>query len=228
MFFLNLIRKITILEKISYITSKKHILNQSWKDISFMHWKVDKNLLSKIIPKGLVLDLYEDEAYVGVIPFMMKNVRPRWGPSISFISNFLEFNIRTYVKSRKTKGVFFLTLDAQSMITRIFASNFYHLPYRYSRGYVRGKGKFYSWKSRRLIGDFGLEGSCEGMSEYSYAEKKSLEEFLFERYYLFVTNRGKILKGRIYHKPWKLKVAKSKLINNNFLKSYVGFFIPSL
>lgn len=57
MFFLNLIPKISFLKKKSYITSKKHILNQSWKDISFMHWKVDKDLLSKIIPKGLVLDL---------------------------------------------------------------------------------------------------------------------------------------------------------------------------
>tara|TARA_Y100001970_G_C14237319_1_gene862625 strand:+ start:2578 stop:3285 length:708 start_codon:yes stop_codon:yes gene_type:complete len=198
----------------------KHLLLQNWENLSFMHWIVNKDILERHIPEGLKLDLYQNNAFVGVIPFMMKNVRPRWGPSISFISNFPEFNIRTYVKSRKTKGVFFLTLDAQSMITRIFASNFYHLPYRYSRGYVTGKGQFYSWKSRRLIGDFGLEGSCEGVSEYSLAKKKSLEEFLFERYYLFVTNRGKILKGYIYHKPWKLRVAKSKIINNNFLKSY--------
>ena len=221
MSFLNLIRKIIFLEKISYITSKKHILNQSWQDISFMHWKVDKNLLSKNIPKGLILDLYEDEAYVGVIPFMMKNVRPRWAMSIPFVSNFPEFNIRTYVKAGKTKGVFFLTLDAQSIITRIYATGVYHLPYRYSRGYVNRNSKTFQWKSSRLWSDYSLEGYCESEGESGYAEKGSLEEFLLERYFLFVADRNhKIRKGFIHHNRWRFKKAKAKIVKNSFLESF--------
>ena len=221
MFFLNLIRKITFLKKNSYINSKKHILNQSWKDISFMHWKVDKNLLSKIIPKGLVLDLYEDEAYVGVIPFMMKNVRPRWAMSIPFISNFPEFNIRTYVRSGKTKGVFFLTLDAQSMITRLYATGVYHLPYRYSRGYVNRHSKTFHWKSSRLCGNYALEGYCESEGESGHAEKGSLEEFFLERYFLFVVDRQhNIKKGFIHHDRWRFEKAKAKIVKNSFLESF--------
>ena len=65
-----------------------------------------------------------------------------------------------------------------------------------------------------------MEGSCEGLGEYSYAQKESLEEFLFERYYLFVTNKNKILKGLIHHDPWRLKRAVPRIIKNNFLKAY--------
>ena len=75
----------------------KHLLLQNWENLSFMHWIVNKDILGKHIPEGLELDLYQNNAFVGVIPFMMKNVRPRWGPSIPYISNFPEFNIRTYV-----------------------------------------------------------------------------------------------------------------------------------
>ena len=202
------------------VPKNKHLLVQNWKSLSFMHWMVNKEILSEYIPEGLKLDLFHNDAFVGVIPFMMKNVRPRWGTAVPLISNFPEFNIRTYVKVGKTRGVFFLTLDAQSMITRIFASNFYYLPYKYSRGFVKRKNNFYYWKSKRLFNDYSLEGSCEGLGEYSYAQKESLEEFLFERYYLFVANKNKILKGFIHHDPWKLKRAIPRIIKNNFLKAY--------
>ena len=202
------------------VPENKPLLIQDWENLSFMHWVVNKKILNQYIPEGLKLDLFHNNAYIGVIPFMMKNVRPRWGASVPFISNFPEFNIRTYVKIGKTKGVFFLTLDAQSIITRIFASNFYYLPYKYSRGFVKSKDNFYYWKSKRVFTDYSLEGSCEGLGEYRYAQKESIEEFLFERYYLFVTNQNKILKGFIHHHPWKLKIAIPRLIKNNFLKAY--------
>ena len=117
------------MEKIKQSSENNPILFQKWEKLSFMHWRVDKEIIKRHIPKNLTLDLYENEAYIGLIPFMMKNVRPRWGFSIPFISNFPEFNIRTYVKKGNTKGVLFITLDAQSIITRIYASNFsiYHI-----------------------------------------------------------------------------------------------------
>ncbi len=66
-----------------------------------------------------------------------------------------------------------------------------------------------------------MEGSCEGLGEYSHAQKESLEEFLFERYYLFVTNKNEILKGFIHHDPLRLKRAVPRIIKNNFLKAYL-------
>ena len=202
------------------VSKSNPLLLQKWETLSFMHWSVDKKIISKYIPNGLTLDLYENGAYIGLIPFMMKNVRPRWGFSVPFISNFPEFNIRTYVKKGNKRGVFFLTLDAQSIITRIYASNFFHLPYRYSRGYVIRKNGSFLWSSNRLYKGFELEGSCEGYGEFEYAEKDSLEEFFFERYYLYISSNNQIKSGRIKHHKWKIKKAKPRITKNAFLDSY--------
>ena len=196
------------------------LLLQKWENLSFMHWSVDKKIISKYIPNGLTLDLYDNGAYIGLIPFMMKNVRPKWGFSVPFISNFPEFNIRTYVKKGRNRGVFFLTLDAQSIITRIYASIFFQLPYRYSRGFVKKKNGSFLWSSSRLYKGFELEGSCKGYGEFEYAKKDSLEEFFFERYYLYISSNNQIKRGRIRHHKWKIKKAKPRITKNAFLDSY--------
>ena len=77
-----------------------------------MHWEVSIEKLSPHIPKGLEIDLFDGKAYVGTIPFLMKNVRPRLLPAVPGVSTFPEFNIRTYVKKNGKPGVLFLTLDA--------------------------------------------------------------------------------------------------------------------
>lgn len=48
-----------------------------WSDLLFMHWRVPPELLRRLIPEGLRLDLFENEAWIGVVPFRMSGVRPR-------------------------------------------------------------------------------------------------------------------------------------------------------
>ena len=98
-----------------------------------MHWEVDLEKLRPHVPEDLEIDTFEGKAYIGVVPFMMKNVRPTWFVSTPFVSTFPEFNIRTYVKKNGKSGVFFLTLDAQSHVTCIYAPFAYSLPYRYAK-----------------------------------------------------------------------------------------------
>ena len=106
---------------------RAYSLDQEWKFLTFMHWEVDQEKLAKYIPDGLEIDLYEGRAYVGVIPFVMSNVRPRIAFSVPGISTFPEINIRTYVKCNGKAGVLFLTLEAQSMVTCAYAPRAYGL-----------------------------------------------------------------------------------------------------
>ena len=55
-----------------------HTLRQSWLDLTFLHWEVEPEQLHPFLPAGLELDLFEERAYVGIIPFVMSGVRPRW------------------------------------------------------------------------------------------------------------------------------------------------------
>ena len=66
--------------------------------------------------------------------------------SVPFISNFPEFNIRTYVSKNGISGVLFLTLDAESRITSMYAPWAYGLPYIFAKGKVEENQKVKSQK----------------------------------------------------------------------------------
>ena len=61
---------------------RPHALSQEWRNLTFMHWEVEPSNLEPYIPDGLEIDLFEGKAYVGTIPFQMRNVRPRFLPAV--------------------------------------------------------------------------------------------------------------------------------------------------
>ena len=73
------------------------IMTQTWNDLLFAHWPVDRRLLQEQVPAGLSLDLFEGQAWIGIVPFRITNLAPRGVPSIPFVSAFAELNVRTYV-----------------------------------------------------------------------------------------------------------------------------------
>ena len=200
--------------------SRKHALTQEWRDLTFMHWEVDIEKLVPHIPDGLEIDTFKGKAYVGIVPFIMKNVRPRWFFSVPFVSTFPEFNVRTYVKKDGIAGVFFLTLEAQSIITCKYATSAYGLPYNYAKGNVSKEGNLVNWNTKRNSGDMALSGvtNITGLAEE--AKKNSLEEFLFERYSLYTVRRDKIMRGYTHHKKWQYQAAEVALRENSLTESF--------
>ena len=200
---------------------RKSTLYQNWKHLTFMHWKVDAQLLQKHIPEGLEIDLYNGEAYIGVIPFTMEKVRPRGLPWVPFISTFGEFNIRAYVTKNGIPGVFFLTLDAQSRVTCFHAPRSYGLAYRYAKAKVQVQtDECYSWSSRRRAGGESLIGTTNSSGPMELAVQGSLEYFLFERYSLYTWHQGVLHRAYTHHLPWKYCAAQVEVETNTLLESY--------
>tara|TARA_X000001036_G_scaffold95251_2_gene87881 strand:+ start:11279 stop:11950 length:672 start_codon:yes stop_codon:yes gene_type:complete len=193
---------------------------QSWKHLSFLHWEVDPEKLSLHLPEGLELDLFDGKAYVGTIPFEMKNVRPRWFFSVPGISNFPEFNVRTYVTMDGKPGVFFLTLDAQSRITCFHAPRSYGLPYRYAKCKLTANSEQYKWSSRRSSDGAELKGECKPTGIARSAKQGSLEYFLFERYCLYTFHKGLLHRAYTQHDPWVYKTAEAIIESNSLTESY--------
>ncbi|MCH1481813.1 MAG: DUF2071 domain-containing protein [Candidatus Poseidoniaceae archaeon] len=199
---------------------RRHTLDQEWRFLTFMHWRVDIEKLRPHVPKGLEIDTFEGYAYIGLVPFMMKHVRPSWFVSTPGISNFPEFNIRTYVKKDGIAGVFFLTLEAKSLVTCNFAPRTYGLPYRYAKGSVKKIGENWNWNSSRNHGLFKLAGTTEVIGEQMQAQPGSLEEFLFERYSLYTSHKGSLRRGYTHHNKWKFQLAKVDLTENSLTESF--------
>lgn len=102
---------------------------QEWNDALFLHFEVDFNILRKLVPKNLNIDSSEGKYYVSVVAFKMEKIRPRNLPSVRFISDFYEINVRTYINNNDKQGVYFLNIEAEKQISAFVARTLSGLPY---------------------------------------------------------------------------------------------------
>src|SRR5687767_1945955 len=97
------------------------LMTQTWHDLLFAHWPVDPEQLRSQVPPQFAIDLFEGEAWLGIVPFHMTNVAPRAVPAMPWVSEFPELNVRTYVRVGDRPGVYFFSLDAGSSVAVLAA-----------------------------------------------------------------------------------------------------------
>ena len=186
------------------------LMYQSWMDLLFLHWKIDAATIQSLLPRGLFVDTFDGDAFVGVVPFFMKNIRFRGTPAVPWVSHFLELNLRTYVFDEKgTPGVWFFSLDCNQPLAVWTARTLFHLPYQHASmraNYIDANSISYqstrrSQKNTDRLSRF--EYTYKGCKET--AQPGSLEFFLAERYLLFsLSGRGQLLTGQVHHSPYPL------------------------
>ena len=185
---------------------------QSWRHLLFLHWKADPDLLQAQLPPGLEVDCFGGDAFVGVVPFFMCGVRPRFLPCMPGLSNFLELNVRIYVHDEDgVPGVWFFSLDANCAPAVWVARTFFKLPYRHAkmRARVEGDG-WVDYRSRCGAGSYDWRFRYRGTGEPQQAEPGTLEFFLLERYYLYAFDprRKRLLRGQVAHTPYQFQSAE--------------------
>jgi uncharacterized protein YqjF (DUF2071 family) len=187
----------------------------NWHDLVFMHWPVPADTLRPLLPPRLELDTFDGNAWLGVVPFYMTDVRPRAFPK-SFASAFPEINVRTYVRYRERFGVWFFSLDAASRLTVLGARRFYRLPYWLATMTYARHGSEIGFESRRQRDErVGIACRYRGIGAPFEATPGSLEYFLTERYCLFSADReGGLYCGEIHHRPWTLQPAEAEIRMN--------------
>ncbi len=187
---------------------------QTWLDLLFLHWRVPASVLRPLLPAALEVDTFEGEAFVGVVPFTMRGVRPVWAPSVPGISNFHETNVRTYVHFEgRDPGVWFFSLDAANRLAVWIARTFWHLPYHHAEMSLEKLPDGSVRYSTERISPPPVPASChvtyrpEGSP--NAARPGTLEHFLAERYVLYADVGGGDLRlGRVHHTPYPLERAK--------------------
>jgi uncharacterized protein YqjF (DUF2071 family) len=198
------------------------VMYQKWRDLLFLHWEYDPQAIQRTLPEGLYVDTFEDKAYLGVVPFFMKGVRPRFFPAVPGLSNFQELNVRTYVHDKNgTPGVWFYSLDANQYIAVKTARRFFSLPYFYARmtAEFNPDDKGISYSSYRYGSDPDLKTffRYRAISDTSLASLGTLEFFLIERYILFAYSSNKLYSGRVWHEPYQLAEVEVSALDENVL-----------
>jgi len=190
------------------------IIQQQWRHVLFLHYKIDPKLIQSLVP--FKLDLFEDKAVISIVPFLMKGIRFPWLPPLPFISRLWELNIRTYVEVNGIKGVYFFTLETDSKIGELIAQKFFHLPYRYSKITAQITKTNYLFHHQRENFHFMIDAEI--------LDHKSISDFDYwatERYSLFTKHNDKSYRGIVEHSPWELKNISFKQLENKFTKMVI-------
>lgn len=186
------------------------VMHQCWERLLFLHWEMEPAILASTLPKGLSLDTHEGKAYIGVVPFFMRGIRPRFCPSVPGISDFLEMNLRTYVHDAQGRpGVWFYSLDANQPLAVMVARALFRLPYQHaSMSAQLESGDWVRYRSRRSWTQVETDYLYRGVGEASACTPGTLEYFLAERYLLYSGDDNGLYCGRVYHTPYPLMKAE--------------------
>ena len=179
-------------------------MHQRLESLLFLHWRVPPDLIQQTLPPGLVVDTFNGDAYLGITPFFMLNVRPIGLPPLPWLSLFQELNVRTYVFDKDgIPGVWFYSLSCNRLTAMIGARVFAGLPYVLAE--MKGtRADWIEYECRR--------SNSRETAHYQYrpagpgreSTLDSLEFFLLERYYLFAYRPAihSLFRSQITHAPY--------------------------
>jgi hypothetical protein len=206
-------------------------MKQVWHDLLFAHWPFDPDVVRSLVPEPLPLDTFEGRAWVGVVPFHITGVRPRFLPPLPVVSAFPELNVRTYVTRDGRPGVFFFSLDAGSRLAVEAARRFYYLPYVRARMAATRRGDAVSYESVRTdrrLPPAELRVRYRPVGPVRLAAPGSLDHWLTARYCLYTLDgTGAPRRCEIDHPPWPLQPAAAEFDAITMLRP-LGLSVPEV
>jgi uncharacterized protein len=182
---------------------KPVLMDQSWCDAVFLHWRIARSAAARYMPEGTVPDEYDGDAWVGLIGFRMQGAGFGRGLPVPYFGSFVEANVRLYSRDRNgVRGVVFLTLDA-SRLAVVLGARAAGIPYVWSRCQARiGAGEVgYSVRRYR-----GASSSFAVVPTGTVADD-ALSIHLTARFGLHSRYAGRTIFIPNTHAPWPLQTA---------------------
>ena len=200
------------------LPNRSWLMRQDWCDLLFAHWALPAESVRKLIPSELELDLFDGQAWVGLVPFRMENVRFHWLPKLPGTATFPELNLRTYVRRGGKPGVWFFSLDATSRLAVAGARASFNLPYHHAWMRCNAQGDSITYRSARGGAAPNLRASYRPTGKVELALPGSLSHWLTERYCLYAQDkRGQVSCAEVQHKPWPLQPAEAEIELEEYL-----------
>lgn len=199
------------------------VFTQTWSRLTFLHWAVEPDLVAPHLPPGTRPDLFEGRTYVGLVPFLMRDIGAWGGPALPYVGSFCETNVRLYsVDDAGRRGVVFVSLDADRLAPVLAARHGPRLPCLWSR---------MRYASRRVGADVEHAYTCRrrwpGPRGASSAvrvrvggeiEAGPLEHFLTARWGLHLQDRaGRTRYWPNAHPRWPLHAAQVVHLRDDLL-----------
>jgi len=201
---------------------------QQWHNLLFAHWPLNPAAVRGLLPAGVELDVYEGQAWLGMIVFRLAGVRLRDCPPVVGLAAFPEINVRLYVTHDGKPGVLFLSLDAGNRVALALARPWWRLPYHYAPILWHGEGDHIAFAAARAdaADPAAFQVSYAPCGPAAPAARGSLAAWLTDRYCYYTTDRrGRLYRCEIDHAPWALQPAQATIAVNTMAQAQ-GLTLP--
>jgi uncharacterized protein YqjF (DUF2071 family) len=182
------------------------LFRADWCDMFFVHFALSPGDLQKHVP--LELDLKDGDAFVSLVAFTQKRLRPVFGGRLASVllaplaeHEFL--NLRTYVRVGERRGIYFLSEWIPNRLAQFIGPRTYGLPYHLARLRYRNTIRHCRGEVMARAGRFAYSTSPGRDEEGISAPRGSLEEFLLERSVAFTCHRDVVRSFEVNHAPWR-------------------------
>ena len=194
----------------------------SWRNVVFCHWPVECDRLEPAVPADLAIDTYYGTGWVSIVALSACATRPRGIPRWTGV-DVNQLNLRTYVEKDGEPGVYFCSIDADSLLGVIGARLVHHLPYYYASITTdAGDGGIAVRSRRRHRGErpAAFDGTIRLVDDAYDPDPGTLAAFLAERRRLYTLGSGDSLRYMdIDHRPWTLYPAEGTIDTNTIFEA---------
>lgn len=199
------------------------VLRMRWRLLTYLHWRVDPAVVGAALPEGLVADVHDGAAWVGLIPFHMRDVRPAGVPPLlPWVGDFPETNVRTYtVAPDGRRGVYFHSLEASRLGAVAIARTLFGLPYQWASMSLRtspGRVRYVSRRRWREHAGARTDIAVRVGRRLHDDEVTPLDDFLAARWAFHGVGRDdRIAQATVEHEPWPLHEAALEHLDDELL-----------
>ena len=180
------------------------VMKQQWRDLAYIHWAYEPAVVQALLPEGIDVDTFDGKAWVGLIPFSMRNISFPFIPPVPYFGSFPEVNVRTYVKRNGVPGVWFFSLDVNRLIPAVVARTTYFIPYCWGRAsHTKDGQRLRTTVKRRWPSHSSTQIELTIGEEIK--EPSDLAHFLSARWGLYSKGfGGKLRYAPVDHEQWQL------------------------
>jgi uncharacterized protein YqjF (DUF2071 family) len=201
-------------------------LNAEWRKLAMANYAIHPNVLTKYVPSGTELDLWEGKCFVSLVGFMFLNVKIL-GIKVPFHINFEEVNLRFYVKRFENntwkRGVVFIKEIVPKPALTFVANTLYKehyetLPMRHEwKENATNRTVEYQWKKNTQWQSFKITADIAS----SEIPADSETEFITEHYWGYAKVNDKTTNEyEVTHPKWRQYKVNDSEIKVDFKAVY--------